>query len=334
MATSHTGTARATETLTLREAINTALHEEMAHDDDVIIMGEDIGESGHVNNITDGLYQEFGGERVRDTPLAEAAIFGTGIGAAATGLRPVVDLMYSDFIGVSTEQALNQMSKMHYMFGGKIRLPMVVRASEGGGLNGAAQHSKTPHTIFAHMTGAKAVAPGTPEAAKGLTKAAIRSDDPIFFFENKTTYTQEGEVPIDEEFTIPIGQAKVEREGEDVTVVATQAYVKRSLDAASDLAGEIDVEVIDLRSLYPLDTDTIADSVRKTGRLVVADESPLTYGSHGEIVARINEEAFWSLDAPMQRVGVPDTPFPFSPPLENEILPGTDAVTRAIDRIF
>jgi pyruvate dehydrogenase E1 component beta subunit len=322
-----------TETLTLREAINTALYEELARDEDVIVMGEDVGETGHVNNITEGLYDEFGANRVRDTPLSEAGLLGAGVGAAATGLRPVVDMMFSDFIGVSGEQALNQMTKLHYMFGGKIELPMLVRASEGGGMNAAAQHSKTPHTIFAHMTGAKAVAPGTPAAAKGLTKAAIRSGDPIFFFENKMTYTQEGEVPTDDEFTVPLGEANIEREGDDVTVVATQAFVKKSLDVAEDLESDVSVEVIDLRSLYPLDTETLADSVHKTGRLVVADESPLSYGTHAEILARMNETAFWSLDAPMQRVGVPDTPIPFSPTLEDEVIPGKSEVRAAIERI-
>jgi len=290
-----------TETQTLRAAINSALHEEFARDDDVVVMGEDVGEEGHVSNITQGLYEEFGDTRVRDAPLAEHGIVGAGVGAAATGLRPVVDLMYSDFAGVAFEQILNQMSKMHYMFGGKIELPMVVRASEGAGMNAAAQHSKTVHTLFGNLTGVKVVAPGTPGAAKGLTKAAIRSDDPVFFFENKMMYTNEGAVPTDDDYVAPIGEASV--------------------------------EVIDLRSIYPIDTDTLVDSVRKTGRLVVADESPLSHGTHGEIMARVNENAFFSLDAPMQRVGVPDIPVPFSRPLEGEIVPGTEELHTAIDRI-
>lgn len=326
-------TVSETEEITLREAIRTAFAEELRRDDSVVLIGEDIGKAGHINNLTEGLYEEFGADRVQDTPLSEAGMLGTGIGAAATGLRPVVDMMFSDFLGVSAEQAINQMSKMHYMFGGQIDLPMVVRASEGGGLNGAAQHSKTPHTIFAHMTGAKAVAPGTPRAAKGLMKAAIRSDDPIFFFDNKLTYSMKGDVPVDEEFTLPIGEANVERAGDDVTVVATQKYVGQSLAVAERHDPEVSVEVIDLRSLYPLDTETIADSVRKTGRLVVADESPLSYGTHAEILARVNESAFWSLDAPMERVGVPDTPIPMNPDLESEVIPDESDIQDAIDRI-
>jgi len=325
--------AEETTELSLREAIRTAFAEEMARDADVVIMGEDVGETGHVNDLTEGLYEEFGGDRVIDTPLAEAGLLGTGVGAAATGLRPVVDMMFSDFLGVATEQAINQLSKMHYMFGGKIELPMVVRASEGGGLNAAAQHSKTPHTIFAHMTGAKAVAPGTPRAAKGLMKAAIRSEDPVFFFDNKLTYSTTSAVPVDEEFTAPIGEARVERQGSDVTVVGTQGYVGQALSVAQEMDPDTDIEVIDLRSLYPLDTETVVESVRKTGRLVVADESPLSYGTHAEILARINESAFWSLDAPMQRVGVPDTPIPFSLRLENEVIPDETDIRAAVERV-
>jgi pyruvate dehydrogenase E1 component beta subunit len=219
------------------------------------------------------------------------------------------------------------------MFGGKIEIPLLVRASEGAGMNAAAQHSKTVHTVFAHMTGTKAVAPGTPAAAKGLTKSAIRSDDPVFFFEHKLLYDHDGEVPTDPDYTMPIGRARVEREGADVTVVATQNYVRQALGVADDLAGDVSVEVIDPLSLYPLDTETIVESVRKTGRLVVADESPLSYGTHAEIMARVNESAFFSLDAPMQRVGVPDTPVPFTPPLEDEVVPTGADIRTAIERV-
>jgi pyruvate dehydrogenase E1 component beta subunit len=322
-----------TEHRTFREAVRDALDEELERDDDVFLMGEDIGEGGHVYKVTEGLWEKYGGERVRDSPLSEAAILGAGVGAAANGSRPVVDMMFSDFLGVCTEQILNQMSKLHYMFGGKIEIPLLVRASEGAGMNAAAQHSKTVHTVFAHMTGTKAVAPGTPAAAKGLTKSAIRSDDPVFFFEHKLLYDHDGEVPTDPDYTMPIGRARVEREGADVTVVATQNYVRQALGVADDLAGDVSVEVIDPLSLYPLDTETIVESVRKTGRLVVADESPLSYGTHAEIMARVNESAFFSLDAPMQRVGVPDTPVPFTPPLEDEVVPtGTD-IRTAIERV-
>ena len=322
-----------TEHRTFREAVRDALDEELERDDDVFLMGEDIGEGGHVYKVTEGLWEKYGGERVRDSPLSEAAILGAGVGAAANGSRPVVDMMFSDFLGVCTEQILNQMSKLHYMFGGKIEIPLLVRASEGAGMNAAAQHSKTVHTVFAHMTGTKAVAPGTPAAAKGLTKSAIRSDDPVFFFEHKLLYDHDGEVPTDPDYTMPIGRARVEREGADVTVVATQNYVRQALGVADDLAGDVSVEVIDPLSLYPLDTETIVESVRKTGRLVVADESPLSYGTHAEIMARVNESAFFSLDAPMQRVGVPDTPVPFTPPLEDEVVPTGADIKTAIERV-
>jgi len=322
-----------TETMTVREAIRQGLREELERDEDVYLIGEDVGLFGGVLEVTGGLYEEFGGERVRDTPISEAGFMGAATGAAATGTRPVVELMFSDFMGVSMEQIMNQMAKMHYMFGGKAELPVTVRTTEGGGMGAASQHSGTVHTWIAHFPGLKAVAPGTAASAKGLTKAAIRSDDPVFVFENKMIYEQSGEVPTDEGFTVPIGEAAVEREGEDVTVVATQRLVGESLGVADSLEGDVSVEVIDPRSLYPLDTDTIVESVEKTGRLVVADESPLSYGTHAEIIARVQEEAFFSLDAPIMRVGTPDTHMPFSPPLEQEVLPGDDDVKAAIQRI-
>lgn len=328
-----TGFESDTETMTVREAIRQALREEMTREESVFLMGEDVGHYGGVLDVTEGLYDEFGGERVRDTPISEAGFMGAGIGAAATGSRPVVEIMFSDFLGVCSEQVMNQMAKMRYMFGGKTEMPVTVRTTEGGGMGAASQHSGTVHTWFAHFPGLIAVTPGTPAAAKGLLKSAIRSDDPVFFFENKMIYEQEGEVPTDDEFTLPIGEAGVEREGEDVTVVATQRLVGESLDVADDLAGETSVEVIDLRSLYPLDTETLAESLGKTGRLVVADESPLSYGVHAEVMARMVEDEFFSLDAPIQRVGVPDTHIPFSPTLEQEVLPDAEGIENAIDRI-
>ncbi|PCR90863.1 alpha-ketoacid dehydrogenase subunit beta [Natrinema ejinorense] len=322
-----------TETMTVREAIRQALREELERDEDVYLMGEDVGLFGGVLEVTSGLFEEFGEERVRDTPISEAGFMGAATGAAATGTRPVVELMFSDFAGVAMEQIMNQMAKMHYMFGGKAELPVTVRTTEGGGMGAASQHSGTVHTWIAHFPGLKAVAPGTAASAKGLTKAAIRSDDPVFVFENKMIYEQSGEVPTDDDFTVPIGEAAVEREGEDVTVVATQRLVGESLGVADSLEGDVSIEVIDPRSLYPLDTETIVESVEKTGRLVVADESPLSYGTHAEIATRVQEEAFFSLDAPIQRVGTPDTHIPFSPPLEQEVLPDGDDVRAAIERI-
>jgi pyruvate dehydrogenase E1 component beta subunit len=322
-----------TETMTVRESIRLALREELRRDEDVYIMGEDVGLFGGVLEVTGDLFEEFGEERVRDTPIAEAGFMGAATGAAATGTRPVVELMFSDFMGVSMEQIMNQMAKMRYMFGGKTEMPVTVRTTEGGGMGAASQHSGTVHAWIAHFPGLKAVAPGTPASAKGLTKAAIRSNDPVFVFENKMIYEQNGEVPTDPDFTVPIGEAAVEREGEDVTVVATQRLVGESLETAESLAGDVDVEVIDPRSLYPLDTDTIVESVEKTGRLVVADESPLSYGIHAEIATRAMENAFFSLDAPIQRVGTPDTHMPFSPPLEQEVLPNGEDVREAVERI-
>ncbi|MFT4923795.1 MAG: pyruvate/2-oxoglutarate/acetoin dehydrogenase E1 component [Haloarculaceae archaeon] len=322
-----------TTSMTIREAIREALREELRHDEDVYVMGEDVGVFGGVLEVTGDLYEEFGEERVRDTPISEAGFVGAATGAAATGTRPVVEIMFSDFMGVSMEQTMNQMAKMRYMFGGKTEMPVTVRTTEGGGMGAASQHSGTVHAWVAHFPGLQAVAPGTAESAKGLTKAAIRSDDPVFIFENKMIYEQQGEVPVDDDYTVPIGEAAVEREGEDVTVVATQRLVGESLGVADDLDGDVSVEVVDPRSLYPLDTDTIVESVEKTGRLVVADESPLSYGIHAEVVTRVQENAFFSLDAPIQRVGTPDTHIPFSPPLEQEVLPDGDGVRDAIQQI-
>ena len=324
---------RPTERMTVREAIREALREEMSRDGDVYVMGEDVGVMGGVLEVTGDLYEEFGPERVRDTPIAEAGFIGAATGAAATGTRPVVEIMFSDFMGVCMEQVMNQMAKMRYMFGGKTEMPVTVRTTEGGGMGAASQHSGTVHTWLSHFPGLKAVTPGTAASAKGLTKAAIRSDDPVFIFENKMIYEQEGEVPTDEDFTVPLGEASVEREGEDVTVVATQRLVGESLQVAEDLENDVSVEVIDPRSLYPLDTDAIVDSVGKTGRLVVADESPLSYGVHAEVATRAMENAFYSLDAPVQRVGTPDTHMPFSPTLEQEVLPDGEGIRSAIGRI-
>ncbi|GAA0234704.1 alpha-ketoacid dehydrogenase subunit beta [Haladaptatus pallidirubidus] len=322
-----------TEEMTVREAIRLAMREELTNDEDVFVIGEDVGEFGGVFEVTSGLVDEFGEDRVRDTPISEAGFMGAAVGAAATGTRPVVEIMFADFLGVCSEQIINQMAKNRYMFGGKTEMPVTVRTTEGGGMGAASQHSGTLHTWFAHFPGIIAVAPGTPRAAKGLLKSAIRSDDPVFVFENKAMYEQTGDVPLDEDFTIPLGTANVERKGDDVTVVATQRLVGESLELANELAGETSVEVIDLRSLYPLDTDTLVESVDKTGRLVIADESPLSYGTHAEIATRVMENAFFSLDAPIQRVGVADVHIPFSPTLEEEVLPDADDVKAAINRV-
>lgn len=325
--------ASAVETMTVREGIRAGIRESMRADEDVIIYGQDEVD-GESFDVTDGIYEEFGERRVRNTPISEAAQVGAAVGAAGTGLRPIVELSFSEFLGVCFDQVMNQAGKTRYMFGGAVELPLVLRAAEGGGLSAAAQHSGTVHTLVAHLPGLKTVAPATPAAAKGLMRASVESDDPVVFFENKTIYERSGEVPTGEEFTVDIGSASVEREGADVTVVATQRLFWESMSVAEDLAGEADVEVIDPRSLYPLDTDTILESVAKTGRLVIADESPMSYGFHAEVMARVMEDGFFTLDAPPQRVGVPDTPIPFAPDLEQEVLPQAPDVERAINRVL
>lgn len=318
--------------LTLRKALRRAVHEEMRRDDTVFLAGQDEEDGGSFG-VTEGLHDEFP-NRVRNTPISEAAEIGAGIGAAATGLRPVVNLSFADFIAVCFDQLMNQAAKTRYMFGGAVDVPLVVRATEGAGLNAAAQHSGTYHSMVANLPGLKVVAPGTPAGAYGLMKSSIRSNDPVVFFENKTIYERRGPVPDDSDFRIPIGEAGIQRAGSDVTVVATQRLLDEALDAAEALEPERSVEVIDPQSIYPMDTQTIMDSLRKTGRLVIADESPLSYGFHAEVAMRALEDAFFSLDAPPQRVGVPDTPIPFAPALENEVLPDVEDIRRAIDRTF
>lgn len=333
MAKSDAGTdGDVSETMTIREAIREGLREELRADESVMLYGQDE-EDGESFEVTRGLYDEFGGRRVRNTPISEAAQVGGAVGAAATGLRPVVELSFADFIGVCFDQIMNQAGKTRYMFGGASEVPLVLRATEGGGLSAAAQHSGTYHSIVANLPGIKAVAPATPAAAKGLIKESIRSPDPVVFFENKTIYDERGEVPTDDR-TVPLGEASVERAGEDVTVVATQRLFTEAIDVADDLAGEASVEVIDPRTVYPLDGETIVDSVAKTGRLVIADESPMSYGFHAEVMARVMEDGFFTLDAPPQRVGVPDTPMPFAPGLEQEVLPGAEEIERAVRRVL
>lgn len=325
--------SESTEMMTVREAVREALREEMDRDESVVVYGEDVGEFGGVNAVTGDLIEQFGEDRVVDTPISEAGFIGASVGAAATGMRPVPEIMFGDFLGVPMEQIHNQLAKMRYMFGGKAELPVTIRTTEGGGQRAASQHSSSYHTWFAHLPGIKAATPGSPRAAKGLLKAAIRSDDPVIFFENKVMYDQEGEVPTDTDFTIPLGTANVERTGDDITVVASQRLVTEALEVAETMAGETDLEVIDLQSYYPLDTDTILDSVGKTGRLVIADESPLSYGAHSEIISRVTEDGFYSLDAPIQRVGIPDVHIPFSPPLEDDVVPTSEEIAAAVNRI-
>ncbi|MBU0945483.1 MAG: alpha-ketoacid dehydrogenase subunit beta [Proteobacteria bacterium] len=318
---------------TYMQAINDALREEMERDSNVLIFGEDVGQFGGCFGVTKGLFEQFGEKRVRDTPITESAIIGAATGAAAAGLRPVCELMFVDFIGVSMDQLFNQAAKMHYMFGGKISIPMVVRAPQGAGIGAAAQHSQSLEAWFMHIPGLKVVLPATPADAYGLLLTAIRDDNPVVFLEHKLLYGVEGEVPEDAG-PIPFGQANICREGTDVTIVAFSKMVYSALEAAETLAGKgISVEVIDLRTVTPLDIDTILNSVKKTHSLVVAHEAVKVAGVGAEIAAQVAESAIDYLDAPIMRVGAPFTPVPFSPPLEEAFTPGAEEIVAAVLKI-
>ena len=321
--------------LTYAQAIREALAEEMRRDDSVFIMGEDIGVYGGAFGVTLDLVHEFGPDKVMDTPLSEAAIIGAATGAAVLGMRPVAEVQFSDFLTIGADQLVNQAAKMRYMFGGKAKVPMVVRTPLGSGTGAAAQHSQSLETWFMHIPGLKVLAPATPYDAKGLLKSAIRDDNPVVFFEHKLLYRTKGHVPA-EEYTVPIGNAAVRREGRDVTVIASSVMVLRSLAAAETLAAEgIDVEVIDLRSLRPLDTETIVNSVVETGRAVVVHEANRFAGFGGEIAATIVEsEAFDFLDAPIVRLGGKDVPIPYNPVLERAAVPQEEDIVAACRRLM
>src|SRR5512133_3944169 len=278
--------------MTMREAISKALWEELERDPRVFIMGEEVGVWGGTYAVTKGFYDHFGPERVRDTPISESAIIGGAIGAALTGLRPVAELMTINFAYVAMDHIVNEAAKLHYMFGGQMLIPIVIRAVGGGGRQLAATHSQTPDAIFAHFPGLKVVAPGTPADAKGLLKSSIRSDDPVLFIEHATMYQTRGEVP-DGDYTVPIGESKVQRVGKDVTIITYSKMLELSMKAADELAKEgIQVEIVDLRSLRPLDMGPVLESFKKTNRAVVVEEGWKSYGVGSEIVARIYEEAF------------------------------------------
>ncbi|WP_436347133.1 alpha-ketoacid dehydrogenase subunit beta [Natronorubrum sp. FCH18a] len=314
----------------MREAINDALTEELGRDESVYLIGQDIAKPGGSFGVTNGIYEEFGGDRVIDTPISEAAIVGSSAGAGLTGTRPVAEIMYADFMGLAVDQVMNQAGLFKYMFGGDVSVPMTVRTVNGGSaFNAAAQHSKSLHGLFMHMPGVRVVLATTPYDAKGLLKSAIRSDDPVLFFEHMELYNREGEVP-ENSYTLPLGEATVEREGNDVTVVATQKMAHYALDVAESLAGEISVEVVNPRTVKPLDTETLAESAKKTGRVVVADESVVQNGPAAYIAERIEEEAFYHLEAPVEILGVDDTPVPFSPPLADAVVPDADDIETAV----
>lgn len=313
-------------------AIRQALDEELARDEDVYLAGEDVGKFGGNFGETQGLIDEYGEERVRDTPLSEIAIAGHALGAAVGGLRPVVQLQFSDFAATAGDEMINQIPKMPYVSGGQLSLPLTVFAPSGAGIRAGAQHSQSVHGWMGHQPGWVVVAGSTPYDTKGLFKSAIRDDNPVLFLPHKNLMGWRGEVP-EEDYTLPLGEAAVEQKGEDVTVVATQLMYHRAKEAAEELDG-ISVEIVNPRTFAPLDTDTIAESVSKTGRLVVVDETPLRYGTQGYIVSQVTSNHFFSLDAPPQMVGVKDTPIPFSPPLEDEVVPSTDRIIDGIQATF
>lgn len=320
--------------ITMREAISQALWEEMERDEKVFIQGEEVGVWGGTYAVTKGFLDHFGAERVRDTPIAEAAIVGSAIGAAMGGMRPVAELMTINFAFAAMDHIVNEAAKMHYMFGGQFRLPLVIRAPGGGGRQLAATHSQTPDAIFAHFPGLKVVAPGTPADAKGLLKEAIRIDDPVLFIENATVYQQKGEVP-DGDYTVPIGKSKVQREGRHVTLVAYSKMVPYSMQAADILAKEdIEVEIVDLRSLRPLDMGPVIDSFKKTNRAVIAEEGWRSFGVGSEVAARIYEEAFDYVDAPIQRVAQKEVPLPYNARLEQLALPQVEDIVKAVREVL
>jgi pyruvate/2-oxoglutarate/acetoin dehydrogenase E1 component len=326
-----------------RQAINEALRGEMRRDPNVIIIGEDVaggqggsGEPGGVGGVfglTGGLYKEFGPSRVLDTPISESAIIGAASGAAVTGMRPVAEIMFVDFVGVCFDQIYNQAAKFRYMFGGKAKTPMVIRTAIGAGFRGGAQHSQTLHPLFTMVPGLKVVMPANAYDAKGLLITAIRDDDPVIFMESKVLYDSVMEVP-DEAYRIPFGEANIVREGKDLTFVAFGSMVPRALAVAQTLAGEgISVEVVDPRTTSPLDEDTILESVEKTGRLVIIDESPPRCNLAADVGAMVADKGFRSLKAPIKAVTCPHTPVPFAPNLEDEFMPNPrriEAAARAV----
>ena len=312
--------------LTFAQAINEALAEEMRRDPAVFIIGEDVAEAGTPFKVLSGLVKEFGTQRVIDSPISEAGIAGIGVGAAMTGMRPVVDIMFGDFLTLTMDQLVNQAAKIHYMSGGKLKVPLVLRTTLGATRRSAAQHSQSLHAWVSHVPGLKVALPSTPYDAKGLLKSAIRDDNPVIFFEDKMMYQLKGPVPSGD-YTIPFGLAEIKKRGEDITLVATSSMVQVALAAASTLASDgISAEVVDVRTTSPLDKQTLIESVKKTSRAIVIDEGYQAYGATAEIASVIAEAAFYYLDAPVKRMGAMDVPVPFSPVLEDQTVPTPEAV--------
>lgn len=320
--------------MTMREAISQALWEEMERDPNVFIMGEEVGVWGGTYAVTKGFYDHFGEKRVRDTPIAENAIIGGAIGAAMTGLRPVAELMTINFAFTAMDMVVNQAPKLHYMFGGQMRVPLVIRAVGGGGRQLGATHSQTPDAIFAHFPGLITVAPGTPADAKGMLKAAIRDDNPVLFIEHATLYQTRGEVP-EGDYIIPLGKSTIQRPGNDVTIVTYSKMLELSLKAAEQLSKEgVEVEIVDLRSLRPLDMGPVLESFKKTNRAVIVEEGWKSYGVGSEVAARLYEEAFDYVDAPIRRVAQKETLLPYNRTLEQAALPNVDDIIKAVKEVL
>lgn len=321
--------------MTIREAISQALWEEMERDQRVFIMGEEVGVWGGTYAVTKGFYDHFGPERVRDTPISEGVIVGAAVGAAMNGLKPVAELMTINFAFLAMDQIVNHAAKIRSMFGGQFKSPIVIRTTSGGGKQLGATHSQTPDVIFAHFPGLKVVAPATPADAKGLLKSAIRGDDPVLFIEHSTLYQERGEVPDDKDFLLPIGKSDIKRAGQDVTLVTYSKMLQTSMRAVKQLEGEgIDVEVIDLRSLRPLDMDPVYESFKRTNRAVIVEEGWRSYGIGAEVAARLQEECFDYFDAPIQRVAQKEVPLPYSAELEKLAIPQVPDVIKAVKKVM
>ena len=320
--------------ITMREAISQALWEEMERDPNVFIMGEEVGVWGGSYAVTRGFYDHFGGKRVRDTPISEAAIVGSAIGSAIAGLRPVAELMTINFAFSAMDHIVNESAKLHYMFNGQMRLPLVIRTVSGGGRQLAATHSQTPDAIFAHFPGLTVVAPGTPADAKGMLKAAIRSDNPVMFIESATLYQLRGEVP-DGDYIVPLGKSTIQRPGKDVSIITYSKMVDASLKAADELAKSgIEAEVVDLRSLRPLDMGPVLESFKKTNRAVIVEEGWRSFGVGSEVSARIYEEAFDYVDAPIRRLAQKEVPLPYNRTLEQAALPQMEDIVAAVKEVL
>ncbi len=317
--------------ITYRDAVREAMVEEMRRDENVYFMGEDIGAYCGAFGVSKGMLEEFGPERIRETPISETAFMGAGVGSAITGMRPIVELMFSDFMAVCYDQIINQAAKMHFMFAGKVNVPMVIRTPAGGGTGAAAQHSQSLEQMYLHVPGLKVVVPSTPYDAKGLLKASIRDNNTVVFLEQKKLYKEKGMVP-DEDYTIPLGVADIKREGTDVSIITYGRMVQMSLQVAEKLAEEgINVEVLDLRTLSPLDKDAIIATAKKTHRVVIVHEAVQFGGFGGEIAATITDsDAFYYLDAPIKRVGALYCPIPFNPVLEAETFPTPAKIEAAV----